>query len=80
MNNLDRRFINWVFECSFLVVVFALAGSFLDGKLNTGANLMSLGLLAGFGIGGWNFYKIYKDIMTENDKQKKETLNQGKKR
>jgi len=70
MDKLNRRFINWVFEFAFMVGLLSLIGSLLDKKFNTGANLLSLGLLFAFIIEGWNFYKIYQAAVEESRKKK----------
>lgn len=67
MNKLYRDFLNWFFECAVVVVGLSYLGSWLDQKLGTGANLMSLGLLLGFGMEAYNFYKLYKRSMNNKE-------------
>lgn len=63
MSKLYRDFLNWFFESAIVIAGFSYLGSVLDKKFSTGANLMSLGLLLGFAIEAYNFYKLYKRSM-----------------
>ena len=67
MSKLYRDFLNWFFEFAIVIGGLCYLGTFLDKKFNTGSNLMSLGLLLGVVIEGYNFYKLYKRSL--NDKE-----------
>lgn len=60
MNKLYRDFLNWVFEFAIVVVGLTYVGHWLDQKLGTVPNLMSLGLLLGFAMEAYSFYKLYR--------------------
>ena len=50
-----------------MIAGLSYLGSVLDKKFNTGANLMSLGLLIGFAMEAYNFYKLYKRSMDKKE-------------
>ncbi|MFN8260471.1 MAG: AtpZ/AtpI family protein [Chitinophagales bacterium] len=65
-NTPDKKFSNWIlysgmaFEMFAIIGLFAAAGYFLDGRLNTAPVLLILLLLLGLAIA---FYRIYKQII-----------------
>ena len=67
MNKLYRDFLNWFFECAIVITGLSYAGSVLDNKFHTGANCMSLGLLLGFGMQAYSFYKLYKRSLNNKE-------------
>ncbi|MDR1452669.1 MAG: hypothetical protein LBJ25_01655 [Candidatus Margulisbacteria bacterium] len=66
MRRSERQFLNWVFESAVVIILAALAGQWLDARLATGANCLSLLLLLAFGLEGYGLYKIVKGA--EKDK------------
>ena len=60
MNRADRQFLNWVFELTVVIVLATFVGKWLDSRFATGANCLSLLLLGGFCLEGYNLYKIIK--------------------
>jgi hypothetical protein len=61
MNRADRQFLNWVFESAAVIGLAALGGVWLDERFQTGANCLSILLLAGFLVEGYGLYKIIKN-------------------
>ncbi len=53
------------FAVVFCILLFFLAGYFLDEFLNTKGIFLTLGILVGIFTGGWSAYKIIMDMDTK---------------
>jgi hypothetical protein len=60
MRRSERQLLNWVFESAGVIGLAALGGQWLDKRLATGANCVSLLLLLAFALEGYSLYKIVK--------------------
>ncbi|GBR75279.1 hypothetical protein NO1_2289, partial [Candidatus Termititenax aidoneus] len=50
MRRSERQLLNWVFESAVVIGLAALGGQWLDKRLATGANCVSLLLLLAFAL------------------------------
>ena len=62
MSRADRQFLNWTFESAVVIVLATIAGKWLDAWRGTGAKYLSVFLLLGFALEGYNLYKIIKSV------------------
>ncbi|WP_455382188.1 hypothetical protein [Salinispira pacifica] len=69
MNRIDRKFINWIFESTVLVVAAALVGHALDRLFKTRAQFLGLFLLAALILKAWQLVRLYRKSMSGNDDQ-----------
>ena len=67
MNRIDRKFINWIFESTILVIIAVLAGHALDIALKTRAQFLGLFLLAALVVKGWQLVRLYRKNMDGED-------------
>ncbi len=67
MNRIDRKFFNWIFESTIIVVVAALAGHALDRLFGTRAQFLGLFLLAALVIKAWQLRRLYRKSMSDAD-------------
>ena len=65
MNRIDRKFINWIFESTILVIAAALVGAALDRVFNTRAQFLGLFLLAALVIKAWQLVRLYRKSMAD---------------
>jgi F0F1-type ATP synthase assembly protein I len=67
MNRINRRFINWIFESTILVVVAALVGHALDSVFHTRAQFLGLLLLAALVVKAWQLIRLYRKSVADSD-------------
>ncbi|HUX11913.1 MAG TPA: hypothetical protein VMW87_02745 [Spirochaetia bacterium] len=67
MNRIDRKFFNWIFESTIIVVVAALVGHALDRLFGTRAQFLGLFLLAALVVKAWQLRRLYRKSMSDSD-------------
>lgn len=65
MNRIDRKFINWIFESTVLVIVAVLVGHTLDKAFGTRAQFLGILLLAALVVKVWQLLRLYRKSMTD---------------
>ena len=70
MNRIDRKFVNWIFESTILVIAAALIGHALDRLFNTRAQFLGLFLLAALILKAWQLVRLYRKSMSDNGDSK----------
>ena len=67
MNRIDRKFINWIFESTVLVLLAALVGHALDRLFHTQAQFLGMFLLVAIGVKIWQLVRLYRKSSADSE-------------